>query len=49
MTASKYNRVWYFVVEKAIYIIHLDKTICVSLKTVQDVHLSIFGNLCSLI
>ena len=34
-----------FAVEKAIYIIQLDKTICISLKTVRGVQLSIVGTL----
>ena len=37
MTAFKYLRVWYCIVEKAVYIIKLDKAICISLKTVRDV------------
>ena len=37
-------RVWYFVVEKAIYIIQLDKTICITLKAVRGVQLSIVGS-----
>ena len=49
MTAFKYERVWYLVVNKAIYIIQLDKTICISLKTVRDVQLPIVGSLFTLI
>ena len=49
MTAFIYQRVWYFVVDKAIYIIQLDKTICISLKTVRGVQLSIVGSLFTLI
>ena len=49
MIASKYYRVWYFVVDKAIHIMQLDKTICISLKTVRCVHFSILGSLLSLI
>ena len=43
MTAFKYWRVWYFVLDKEIYIIQLHKTICISLKTVRGVQLSIVG------
>ena len=49
MTAFKYKRVCYFVVDKVIYIIQLDKTICISLKTVRGVQLSIVGSLLTLI
>ena len=49
MTEFEYQRVWYFVVDKAIYIIQLDKTICISLKTVRGVQLSIVGSLFRLI
>ena len=41
----EYQKVWYFVGDKAIYIIQLDKTICISLKTVRGFHLSILGSL----
>ena len=49
MIAFKYLRVWYFVVDKATYIIQLDKIICISMKTVRDVQLSIVGILFTLI
>ena len=49
MTAFKYLRVWYFVVNKAIYIMQLDKAICISPKTVTDVQLSIVGSFFALI
>ena len=49
MTALKYQRAWYFVVDKAIYIIQLDKIICISLKTVSSVQLSIVRSLFTLI
>ena len=49
MTAFQYSRVWYLVVDKAIYIIQLDKTICISLKTVRGVQLSMVGSLFTLI
>ena len=49
ITAFGYQRVWYFVVNKAIYIIQLDKTICISLKTVRRVQLSMAGSLFTLI
>ena len=49
MTAFKYKRQWYFVVDKAISIIQLDKTICISLKTVRGVQLSIDGSFFTLI
>ena len=41
MAAFRYYRIWYFVVDKTGYIIQLDKTICISLKTVRCVQLSI--------
>ena len=41
MTAFKYCRVWCFVVNNAIYIIQLHKAICISLKTVKGVQISI--------
>ena len=44
MTAFKYKKVCYFVIYKVIYIIQLDKTICISLKTVRGLQLSIFGS-----
>ena len=40
MTAFKYNRICNFFVDKVIYIIQLDKAICLSLKTVRGVQLS---------
>ena len=43
MTAFKYERVWYFVVDKALYIIKIDKTIGISLKTVRGAQLSKVG------
>ena len=43
MTAFKYQRIWYLVVNKAIYIIQLDETTCISLKTARGVQLSIVG------
>ena len=46
---TEYQRVWYLLLKKAIYIIQLDKTICISLKTVGGVHLSIVGTLFTLI
>ena len=49
MTAFEYSKIWYFVVNKAIHIIQLDKTICISLKTVRGVQLSIVGSLLPLI
>ena len=45
MTAFKYWRVWYFVVDKSVCIVQLHKTICISLKAVRVVHLSIVGSL----
>ena len=49
MTAFKYCRVCYFVVDKAIFIMQRDKTICISLKTVGGVQLSIVGSFFTLI
>ena len=37
------------VVEKSVYIIRLDRTICISLKTVRGAQLSIVGSLFTLI
>ena len=48
MTAFEYKRVWYFVVNKAIYIIQLHKTIYISLKTVRGAQLPIVGSLLTL-
>ena len=45
LTVFKCYGVWRFVVDKAIYIIKLDKTICLSLKNVRGVHLSMVGSL----
>ena len=49
MTAFKYREYGIFVVDKSVYIIRLDKTICISLKTVRGVQLSIAGSLFTLI
>ena len=49
MTTFEYKRVRYFAVDKAICIIQLVNTICVSLKTVRGVQLSIVGSLFTLI
>ena len=50
MTAFKCKGyIWYVVVEKAIYIILLDKTIGLSLKTVRGSQLSIAGTLFTMI
>ena len=48
MTAFKYKSVCYFVVDKVICILQLDKTFCISLKIVRGVQLSIVGNLLTL-
>ena len=45
MTAFKYQRVWYFVVYEAVYIIQLNKTICIFLKIVRGVQLPIVASL----
>ena len=48
MTAFQHWRVWYFVVDKTIYIIQLDKTICISLKTVTGFQSSMVESLFTL-
>ena len=45
MTVFQYWKVWYFVVDKAIYIMQLHKTICITLETVGGLQLSTVGNL----
>ena len=49
MTAFKCYRVWYFVGDKAVYIIQLDKAICISQKSVIGVQLSKVGSFFTLI
>ena len=49
MTAFKYWRYGIFVVDKAVNITRLDKTICIALKTDRGVQFSIVGSLFTLI
>ena len=45
MTEFKYSKVWYFVADRAIYILQHDRTYCIFLESARSVQISIIRGL----